>query len=487
MSTISQGQIPEWMAAAVLEGTVERARLEIEIKLIIPRESAFSVIRANNASEHEIEQLYLTAQIVESFSDGLNVPEDADWVEWRIRRKDSSFFFTTKGISSAGGAQRREYETKISQELFCALRESAVQEGSLLQVKKTRYNFLTRLADEDVLIEIDDYHATGQGSCELDFVSCEIEVPRLELANILQKGNYFSPSLQFLKLGLNVTGMKPFSNRSLAEHGFIREKYKDILVWLTETYVSDLSNAADAILTSNHGTGIKQAKDTISKIEAIHKPPPTLLDPDDIRLTQDVLVDLRFSQSDSMGRKDESDTNLAKIDTLGKGWLRDYHEIISAPIYIRLFTKPQVFRPGLGYSNITTRGAHTSDVTAAALQLARQLGLNAELCMAGAAMHDVGHAAGGHVGEKLMYGFSGRRFNHHIFSLSLVEMFGLNILREVQLCSFYHKSGGKKLMAPTGRPQEFGIVRISDKLAYTAWDLFDSIENMIDPKNWTTC
>ncbi len=486
MSIINEntGQIPLWLQASLDDKKDQRQRIEIEIKLIIPKEIAFKILNEKNAVKHEIEQLYLTEKIVNLFADRLGVQNANEFDEWRIRRKDQNCYFTAKrSIKGGGGAQRTEYEIVIDSSLFAELKKNlSFQDEKPLQILKTRYDFLTYLADEEVLVEIDDYHATGKGSKELDFVSCEIEVPRIELANILQKGNYFAPSLQFLKQGLDVTGIKSFSNRVLAEHGFIKDSYNEILDWLVQRYLTDLQNAVVHLEEGDTEQGIQQGKQALLKIQSLYQRPNSLLDAGDIRLTQDVLVDLAFKVEDSLGRKDESNPDLKKIDVLGKGWLRDYHQIISANFYIRLHSKPQVFRPGRGNANTTTRGAHTSDVTAASIQLARQLGLNSELCMAAAAMHDVGHPAGGHIGEEILYEFSQRQFNHHIFSLSLVEMFGLNILKEVQLCAFYHKSGGKKLMAPDGKPQEFGIVRIADKLAYTAWDLFDSIANGYFPK-----
>jgi dGTP triphosphohydrolase len=111
------------------------------------------------------------------------------------------------------------------------------------------------------------------------------------------------------------------------------------------------------------------------------------------------------------------------------------------------------------------------------MQLARQLGLNVELCIAAAALHDIGHPAGGHTGEQVLFERTGRRFQHHVFSLSLAEIFGLNLLKEVMECSFYHKSGGENLAAPQGKPQEYGIVRLADKISYCPWDMFDSIAN----------
>ena len=47
----------------------------------------------------------------------------------------------------------------------------------------------------------------------------------------------------------------------------------------------------------------------------------------------------------------------------------------------------------------------------------------------------------------------------------------------MQSGAFYHKCGGGNLVTPQGKPQEYGIVRVADKISYSPWDLFDSIAN----------
>ena len=291
---------------------------------------------------------------------------------------------------------------------------------------------------------------------------------------ILQSGQFFAPALQLLHTGIVLTGTKLFANRNLAEQGFPADRYDDILSILQTESLQQLSAVAKQL----DGFEIAQAQAILARIADIqHQSDPKSHDVNQIAAVQNVLQPLAFGVAESLGRPHPPTAQLAELDRLGKGWLYDYHTIISQDAYLRLNSKPQVFRPGVGHTNTTTRGAHTQDVAAAAMQMARQLGLNKELCGAIAVLHDIGHPAGGHVGEQILTELSGRKFKHHIFSLSLADLFDFNLLREVQIGAFYHKSGGKKLQTPTGRPQEYGIVRIADKICYAPWDLFDAITN----------
>ena len=454
-------------------------RLEIEVKYILPRTIFSRIQNAADATKQELEQIYLSRVVVESFTRELGIPTDVVFDEWRIRRVDREFRFTAKGARSGDGTQRREFEIGLATPLFERLKCAAEQEGTLLRICKTRYSYPVSFADDVVLVQIDDYHAIDDSEGEMDFVTCEVETHSKELALILLKGRFFAPDLLFLKQGRNVTGIQELSNNHLAQHGFVAHTYAGILDWLNQRCLCDLDRAQEEFRKGNMASGLLISDSALGAIRVGMETASDDADLDDTSLTQDVLVDMAFTVADSLGRKENSDRQLAVFDRLGKGWLRDYHEIISSDCYIRLHAKPQIFRPGLGYSNTTTRGAHTSDVIACSMQLARQLGLNVELCIAAAALHDIGHPAGGHVGEEVLYERTGcrRHFQHHVFSLCLAELFGLNLLREVMECALHHKSGGKSLMSPSGKPQEYGIVRLADKISYSPWDMFDSISN----------
>jgi len=504
--------IPDWLKNPYTDDSQKRERSENEVKFVLPK-GVLSELKKNIDLEVKlIDQIYLEKFIVDAFKDDLSLPQDKIYKEYRIRHKGEDYFFTAKSVARKVGIQRDEYETEIDSFLFDTIKRKSSQIANLKRVKKTRYSFITVLAQIEVLVELDDYHITGKGEHSYDFVTCEVEVPEVRFAQILQKDRFFTPDLLFIKQGFDVTGINNFSNRKLAEYGFVSDSFSGIKNWLQTFHSSNIQDSLNALsnkesesinslpnseisllfemfdieypisyLFPDANKDILKAKKSLEKIELIINRAEKKICTKDIGLTQDILTDSKFKVKDSKGRKDTSDQKLNKMDLLGKGWLRDYHTIISTTAYLRLNYKPQVFRPGgVGYiySDTTTRGAHTSDVIASSMQLAKQMGLNMELCMASAAMHDIGHPAGGHVGEEELYKLSKKQFKHHIFSLSLAEMFGLNLLREVLLGSYYHKRGKEnKLETPPGLPEEYGVIRIADKLSYVPWDFFDSIKN----------
>jgi len=483
------GKIPTWLKKD-LKNIIGDIRNEIEVKFLFHRDWLNRIIESKDVSQKKIEQIYLSEDTANLFSDKLTIPKEIIPKEWRIRcinvNNEKKYKFTSKGTASKEGTKRKEYEKNISKELYDTLKSSEQKKGNLYQVIKTRYSYKTFFADLLVKVEVDDYHSTGKRLSQYDFITCEVEVPEQRLADVILNRKYFSKELQFLRQGYNLTGIKQFSNRKLAENGFVANSYDELIDWLYQYHLDNIKKYISKLeieKSSDKDELFNNLKINIENFEKNFEPVEDELNSDDISLSQDVLSNLAFSVENSLGRKYNEDFTLSKFDQLGKGWLRDYQEIISANFYIRLSSKPQIFRPESGYSNTTTRGAHTSDVIATSVQLARQLGLNVELCMAIAALHDIGHPAGGHVGEDFLTQKSGRDFKHHIFSISLADIFQLNLLKEVQIGSFYHKSGGKELSAPKGRPQEFGVVRIADKISYIPWDLFDSIANGYLEKN----
>ena len=489
------GEIPTWLQEqleAVKVGS--NSRVEMEVKFIVSRPTVLELLKEEFIKKESIEQIYLESEWIEEYETDLEIPTDQKFVEWRIRKRDNEFIFTAKGAPDEAGIKRDEYEKAISLETYEKMKIEASHYGELECVVKTRYSFKVSLAEEEVWVQIDDYHETGSGSHTLNFVSCEVEVPNIGISQVLIHGRFFSPDLYFLRLGINVTGIKEFSNRQLAIHGFPASTYQQLTKWLQNLYLKQIDQILSSQKIEWKSELFQKIKNLLNNIEDIEQviinqnkafskkkkqkkiSRQTILDElSDLARTQDALFDSAFTVEDSKGRADNSE--LANIDALGKGWIRDFHVIVSANPYARLNNKPQIYRPGRGHTNTTTRGAHTTDVTACVMRLAKRLGLNVDLCAAMGALHDLGHPAGGHIGERLLYELSGNRFKHQIFSLSLAEIFELNLLREVQVGAFYHKSGGKKLMAPPGRPQEFGVIRIADKVTYVPWDIFDSIDN----------
>lgn len=477
----SSGNIPTWLEGIIGVTESSSERKEIEAKFVLKIKDAKSLIEHPETKKYTLEQFYLPVDVVIAHLSKNDAPDEelASYSEWRIRKKNTAYLFTCKRNLKGCVGVRDEYETPISKESYKKLKYHAQRESNSLFVKKTRYTRLLEIAEQPIAIEVDVYTETGAGITNLDFVTCEIEVPKIGILDSIRSRAALHPALSFLGFGLDATDIKQLSNKYLAQYGFIKETYKEFKQWLKEVSISNIIDWVDQkegtfsfddkeVLTQKLG---QLAKLNISK-SAVRS---QINQPMYLR-SQGVLESLAFKLHDSIGRI-KSDEKQTILDQQGNGWLRDFHVIVSSDPYLRLSSKPQIFRPGLGHSNTTTRGAHTLDVISCSAQIAQQLGLNVDLCMAIAALHDIGHPAGGHVGEELIYELSGKKFKHHIFSLSLADLFSMNLQREVQVGAFYHKSGGGKLQAPRGKPEEYGVVRIADKVSYVPWDFFDSIRN----------
>src|ERR1700756_1686954 len=123
-------------------------------------------------------------------------------------------------------------------------------------------------------------------------------------------------------------------------------------------------------------------------------------------------------------------------------YARDRDLIIHARAFRRLEAKTQVFTARFS-DHFRNRLTHTLEVSQIARTVAGALGLNAELVEALALVHDIGHPPFGHAGERkldeLMRPY-GRRFNHNLHALRIVEKFeeryldfpGLNLTFEVR-------------------------------------------------------
>lgn len=483
------GDMPQWLETEVQKPTIVKTRVEIEVKFLLPREKIDGLLSQSDVKKSTIHQYYVPFEVVQQecakipiqIQDTITLPEGAEtYDEWRVRSRDEKCVLTGKKKSKQA-AVRQEFEIDIAPELFLNILKGS-GDGCYC-VEKTRYSKSVHLAGDTAQIDLDDYHRVGtstqRSQDNLDFITCEVEVANVNLANTLIKGYLFISELQFLKGAIDVTGVSAFSNKNLARHGFPAADYQALKVWLRKEHLEELNrlllptDLEQAAIVER----VNNLTDRILKLNDVSKqnrPPEQVLN---IHAAQDILSDVAFTKEDSMGRKDNSNPELQSLDSMSKGWLRDFHTIVSSDPYLRLSRKPQVFRASASNINVTTRGAHTQDVIACSMQLARQLGLNVELCAAIAALHDIGHPAGGHVGEEVLRKLSGRAFKHHVFSLSLADIFSLNLLKEVQVGAFYHKTGGGKLRIPDRRPQEFGVVMIADKICYTAWDLFDAMDN----------
>jgi len=483
------GEMPDWIDNDIANDAPSE-RDEMEAKFLVRKKDAQSAINHKDNQKFLIEQIYLTVDIVESFLPEKMIPNDLrEYSEWRIRKKTEcqinknidNYYFTCKRQKGKELGVRKENQFPINKKIFNQLKNQAINNGVICFINKIRYTRKIIISQQKVSIDIDEYLETSTGEIDLDFVTCELEVQSVKILDLIRRRVTFHPELTFLCLGLDVTGVAEFSNKCIGQSGFSKShfsKYKkslkekgiiDIVKWAIKNpqlchdleWKKTVSQKIEQFSSFGMTTSIyKKIKNQSAYIQA-----------------QGGLQSLAFKELDSMGRSTEPNDHQKTMDKLGYGWLKDFHTIVSSDPYLRLSWKPQIFRPGLGHNNTTTRGAHTLDVISSASQISRQLGLNTELCMAIAALHDIGHPAGGHMGENFLSKLSKNQFEHQIFSLSLADLFSMNLLREVQRGAFYHKSHDGPLQTPSGNPQEYGVVRIADKIVYVSWDFYDSVRN----------
>ena len=262
--------IPDWMKNKYNDDSQKRERAENEVKFVLPK-GVLSELKKNFDLEVKlIDQIYLEKFIVDSFKDDLLLPQDDiyKYKEYRIRHKGEDYFFTAKSVARQDGIQRDEYEKKIDNLLFDKIKRKSNQIANLKRVKKTRYVFKTVFAQKEVLVELDDYHITGKGEHSYDFVTCEVEVPEVRFAQILQKDRFFAKDLLFLKQGFDVTGIINFSNRKLAEYGFVSDSFSGIKNWLQTFHSSNIQAFLNS-LSNNNPEEIIKAKESLEKIELI--------------------------------------------------------------------------------------------------------------------------------------------------------------------------------------------------------------------------
>ena len=112
-------------------------------------------------------------------------------------------------------------------------------------------------------------------------------------------------------------------------------------------------------------------------------------------------------------------------------FVRDIDKILHCPYYNRYSDKTQVFSL---YKNddITRRALHVQLVSRTARTIGKALNLNLDLIEAISLGHDIGHTPFGHTGEKFLdkifFEHTGRRFNHNIHSIRVLDqIFPLNL------------------------------------------------------------
>lgn len=156
----------------------------------------------------------------------------------------------------------------------------------------------------------------------------------------------------------------------------------------------------------------------------------------------------------------------------------DYELILGHVIMRRLMYKRQVFTWESVDFFTDSRLSHTLTVAQIAYALATDLELNTYLTVAIALSHDVGHCPYGHLGEIVL--------NHHLekidqpsYDHSLVGPYilfhtvGLDLSIEVLEGITLHGTSSGVFENPV--PNEYRVVAISDKVAYTLSDAQDAL------------
>jgi dGTPase len=164
-------------------------------------------------------------------------------------------------------------------------------------------------------------------------------------------------------------------------------------------------------------------------------------------------------------------------DSLRTAFQRDRDRILHTTAFRRLKHKTQVFVAPVG-DHYRTRLTHTLEVSAVARTTARALALNEDLVEAIAMGHDLGHAPFGHAGEaaldEILHERHGRRFEHNVQSLRVVEVLergggGLNLTDAVRDGILHHTGPGRPATL------EGQTVRLMDRIAYVNHDIEDAL------------
>src|SRR5580698_1448828 len=173
---------------------------------------------------------------------------------------------------------------------------------------------------------------------------------------------------------------------------------------------------------------------------------------------------------------------------------RDRERIVQARAFRRLAGKTQVFTSRAS-DHFRSRLTHTIEVAQIARAVANSLGLNEDLAETLALVHDIGHPPFGHAGERALdrcLGRHGRRFDHNLHALRIVEHFeqryaafrGLNLTLGVREGIIKHSRDYSLKEHPELReyfldqhpPLEAQIIDLADEIAYLTADLDDGME-----------
>ena len=170
---------------------------------------------------------------------------------------------------------------------------------------------------------------------------------------------------------------------------------------------------------------------------------------------------------------------------------RDRDRILHTTAFRRLEQKTQVFITSKG-DYFRTRLTHTLEVAQIGRTLARALGANEDLIEAICLVHDLGHAAFGHSGERTLNALLKEQggFDHNKQSLRIVTKLeqrfpkfdGLNLTWEVREGIVKHETKYDESDASDYDPHlrgdlEAQIANVADELAYTTHDLDDGLRS----------
>jgi hypothetical protein len=235
------GKISSFLESDLIKGSYEEVWTETEIKFLLHKDWLKYIASQENVVVKKIEQIYLPEEIVSLYIDQLRIPSNVAFKEWCIRcLNDDEFVFISKTAAGKGGTQRQGYQVEITKKLFDQLKKNAQDQDRLQYIDKTRYSLKCIFEDTEVGVDVDDYHVTGKGKKELDFITCEVEVPSIKLADAIISAKFFPKELQFLRHGYNITGIIIFFNKYLAKDGFIVDSYSGLLDWLYQYHFNNV-------------------------------------------------------------------------------------------------------------------------------------------------------------------------------------------------------------------------------------------------------
>jgi dGTPase len=174
---------------------------------------------------------------------------------------------------------------------------------------------------------------------------------------------------------------------------------------------------------------------------------------------------------------------------------RDRERIVQARAFRRLAGKTQVFTSRAS-DHFRSRLTHTIEVAQIARGAAATLGLNEDLAETLALVHDIGHPPFGHAGERALdrcLQRHGRRFDHNVHALRIVEHFeqryaahrGLNLTLGVREGIIKHSRDYTVEQHPElaaylldqRPPLEAQLIDLADEIAYLTADLDDGVES----------